>query len=135
MCGSIDPAQSAEPPLTVTIRDIAPGVLLCVVAGEIDLVTVPEFQETLTKALHHAPSHLVLDLTGVEFLGSAGLKILIELHTAQHAVGCHLALVVGDNRVVVRTLHITALDQVLDLHAELVTAVDACSAHPRTSSN
>ena len=122
-----DPSQPVDTLLTITVRHIAPDTILFVLDGEIDLAAGPEFQEKLTKALHDAPSHLVIDLTGVE-LGSAGLQILTELHATQQAAGYHVALVVDDNRVVIRPLQITALDQVLDLHAEQATAMEACRA-------
>ena len=123
--------EGLPPPLTITVSDIAQDTILCGLAGEIDLATAPRLQEKLTEAIDLAPSHLVIDLSDIAFLGSAGLNLLFEIHEAQQAAGYHLALVVGPNHAVARPFQVTALDRVLDLHAELATAVQACRVHPR----
>jgi anti-sigma B factor antagonist len=117
--------------ITITVSNITSDVLLCALTGEIDLLTAPQLQEKLTEVLDHAPAHLMLDLTDIKFLESAGLKILLDIHARQHATGYHLALVVGRNRIVTRPLRITELDQTLDLHTERTTALTACQTHPR----
>lgn len=124
-----DSQATGKPALVITVSDVAPGTILCVLLGEIDLATAPRLQEKLTEAIDLAPSHLVIDLSDIQFLGSAGLNLITQLHDARHVAGYHLALVVGSNQAVTRPLHITALDQILDLHTELATAVKACRAH------
>jgi anti-sigma B factor antagonist len=114
--------------LTVTVRRVSSDTVLCAVAGEVDLLTGPTLREKLADAINDVPSHLVIDLSAVQFLASIGLNILVEILAAQEAVGRHLALVVDDNYAVTHALQTTGLDQVLDLHAELETAVKACAA-------
>jgi anti-sigma B factor antagonist len=124
-----DGQDTGKPPLTITVSDVAPDTILCVLLGELDLATAPRLQEKLTEAIDLAPSHLVIDLSDIQFLGSAGLNLLTDIHDAQHAAGYHVAVIVGTNHPVTRPLHITALDQILDLHTELATAVRACRTH------
>jgi anti-sigma B factor antagonist len=128
---------AAAQPITIAMSSIAPDVVLCVLTGEIDLATGPGLQEKLAELLHHAPAHLVIDLTAITFLGSTGLKILVETHVQHQAAGCHVAIVIGCNRAVTRPLQITGLDQELDLHTERATAVEACRARhkPRGDRN
>jgi anti-anti-sigma factor len=126
---------AAGQPLNITVSDIAPNVILCVLNGEIDLATAPRMQQKLTEAISIVPAHLVIDVSDVEFLGSAGLRALIELDAAQQAVGHRLAVIVDHNKAVTRPLRITGLDQVLDLHTELETAVRACREHTSTESD
>jgi len=45
--------------------------------GEIDLATGEDLTAQLGRALAAVPELLVIDLTGVDFLGSAGLAALI----------------------------------------------------------
>lgn len=128
---SFDTSRVAtEEALTVSVSDLSPDTILCVVAGEIDLLTGPALRAKLTDAINVAPSHLVIDLSGVQFLASIGLSILVEILAAQEAAGRHLAVVV-DNHAVNHVLQTTGLDQVLDLHATLVTAVTACASPTR----
>lgn len=115
-----------EEPLTLTVSEAAPGAILCVVTGEVDLVTGPTLREKLTAATNVTPSHLVIDLSGVRFLASIGLSILVEILATQEATGHHLAIVVENNHAVTRALQTTGLDQVLDLHTALATALQAC---------
>lgn len=124
--------QSALQALPIsTVSDITPNIVLCVVSGEIDLLTEPLLREKLTETMAGVHRHLVIDLSNVEFMGSTGLTLLMKFRTAQRATGHHLALVVGNNRVVTRPLQVTGLDYIVDLHAELATAVKAC----RTTEN
>jgi anti-sigma B factor antagonist len=114
--------------LRVTISDLAPGVLCCALAGEVDLATGPRLAKELTEAMALRPCHLVVDLSEVTFLGSIGLQILTEINDRQQDVDQHLALVVADKRTVQRPLEITGLDEVLDVHHELQSATGACHA-------
>ncbi|MDQ3825174.1 MAG: STAS domain-containing protein, partial [Actinomycetota bacterium] len=55
---------------------LAADVVVIVAVGEIDSVTAPKLSATLHRELEHAPPAIVLDLTGVSFLGVAGLHVL-----------------------------------------------------------
>jgi anti-anti-sigma factor len=125
--------SEAEQPLTMAVSDLGPETILCVLSGDIDAATGPRLQRELTEAVADRPAHLVIDLSGIEFMGSAGLKILTEIHAAQQDVGSHLAIVIGHNLAAVRPIQVTELDQLLDIHTEQASAVDACHARPRTA--
>ena len=125
----------ADEVLNVTVSEATADTTLCVVADEIDLLTGPSLRQQLADAASARPAHLVIDLSGVQFLASIGLSILVEILDVQEAAGYHLALVVGKNRAVINALKTTGLDQVFDLHDAVATAVEACSsgirpAHP-----
>lgn len=47
------------------------------VSGEIDMATAPELEESISAALARNPEMLVVDLSGVGFLASAGMSVLI----------------------------------------------------------
>jgi anti-sigma B factor antagonist len=123
--------SEADQPLTIAMSDLGPETILCVLSGDIDAATGPRLQQELTEAVAERPAHLVIDLSGIEFMGSAGLKILTEIHAAQQDVGSHLAIAVGHNRAAVRPIQVTELDQLLDIHTEQASAVEACHARPR----
>jgi anti-sigma B factor antagonist len=117
---------ATQEPLTVTAGDVPPDTVVCVVAGEIDLLTGSTLREKLTGAIEGVPRHLVIDLSAVQFLASIGLNVLVEILAAQEAANRHLALVVNDNRAVTHPLQTTGLDQVFDVYAEVSAAVEAC---------
>lgn len=117
---------TAGGPLNITVSNIAPDTVVCVVTGDIDLSTGSLLQDKLIKAVGAAPRHLVIDLSEVEFLGSTGLKILLDLRATQQGSGRQLILIVGGNRMVMRPLQVTGLEREFDLYADLATALEAC---------
>ena len=50
------------------------------VAGEIDLATAPQLGESINAAMEQRPETLVVDLSKVDFLASAGMAVLIGCH-------------------------------------------------------
>lgn len=53
----------------------APGLS---VQGQVDMATAPELDERLEAAIRESVGAFVLDLSGVSFLDSTGLKILLR---------------------------------------------------------
>ena len=92
--------------------------------GEIDLNSVSPMRAALTKALADAtaPHPIVLDLTGVGFLASAGLA---ELQTAQQrADDQHTPLrIVATGRAVLRPLEVTGMAAALDIRPDITAAL------------
>ena len=77
------------------------------VVGEIDTLTAPVLRAQLDEHLPTVPL-LVLDLSDVTFLGSAGLAVLVAAKDAADARGHTLRLVCG-SRIVTRALEATGL--------------------------
>lgn len=48
------------------------------VEGRIDSRTAPELEEALDEIMESGEHHIVLDMSGVEFTSSAGLRVLIR---------------------------------------------------------
>lgn len=83
------------------------------VVGEIDTLTAPVLRAQLDEHLPGVPL-LVLDLSEVTFLGSAGLAVLVAAKDAADARGNTLRLVCG-SRIVVRALEATGLLSLFDV--------------------
>ncbi len=83
------------------------------VVGEIDTLTAPVLRAQLDEHLPVVPL-LVLDLSEVTFLGSAGLAVLVSAKDAADARGHTLRLVCG-SRIVVRALEATGLLTLFDV--------------------
>ncbi len=65
------------------------------VAGEVDLATVPELRAALDDVAR-TPGPLRLDLSGVGFMDSTGLQLLLVLHRERQAPGLEWTLVPSD---------------------------------------
>lgn len=73
-------------PITVTNRDSALAIVL---SGEIDHHGAREMMAQLTDAIAtRLPTHLILDLSGVTFMDSSGIAVLLRaLRQTQHIGG------------------------------------------------
>ncbi|MEU9593820.1 STAS domain-containing protein [Streptomyces sp. NPDC048219] len=75
---------------TVTTAQHAEHTVITV-RGDVDLSTCPELTRTALDLLPTSAT-LCLDLSGVTFMDSSGLNLLILLQQRQHAEGHRLAL-------------------------------------------
>ena len=76
------PADSNEAPfddvITLSTSTDDDGTVTVTVVGEVDTFTAPVLRASLDTQLEQQPTALVIDLCGVQFLGSAGLAVLVE---------------------------------------------------------
>ena len=105
--------------VTLTAHEVAVGVVAVAVSGELDMGTVPAVEEYVRRRLGDVSRALVLDLSGVTFLGSTGINLLIALSVECEAVGAALR-VVATTKAVLLPLQVTDL---ID-HFTIVSAVD-----------
>jgi anti-sigma B factor antagonist len=83
------------------------------VMGEIDTLTAPTLRARIDEHLSEV-GLLVLDLSEVSFLGSAGLAVLVAARDEADRLGHRFRLVPG-SRIVVRALEATGLLTLFDL--------------------
>jgi anti-sigma B factor antagonist len=104
------------PELEVRAHDVAGDAVVVRATGEIDLASASALREELTRACARADDQrVVLDLAEVDFLASAGLRVLAEIHNLCRR--CALTFeVVNPRRPVLRSLRLSGLDRVLSLH-------------------
>ena len=127
---AVSPPVAAVPPdgspgaelLTITTQPIPPHATVIIVRGEVDLYTGPLLQDALLAHLRHTSLPLVIDLTHVEFLGAAGLTVLVIARETAVAAGVGLCLV-AHSRPVLLPLTITGLDRVFAIHPHLADAL------------
>lgn len=91
---------------------------LVTVAGEVDLETAAQLGDHALAAVRDVSPHLVLDLSGVTFMDSTGLKVLLSIQRRAEVAQGSLA-VVGTTRSVRRILTLTGLDQTFALYDTL----------------
>ena len=102
--------------LRMDVRADPEGPITLRVIGEIDLATAPLLRSRAMKHLVQTPGRLVLDLRRVEFLGSSGLAVLIEIRSEAMRRGIGLLLVTA-SRAVLRPLIATGLIELFDVDA------------------
>lgn len=78
--------------------------------GELDLDTAPLLERKLGAARTDGTDRLVLDLRGLTFMDSTGLRLVIRWHTAATEDGFEFAIVPGVD-VVQRVFRLTGMDE------------------------
>lgn len=108
--------------LTLTATAVTPNVLVIAVHGEVDLCTSPVLHDGLLAHLHHAAKQMIIDLTGVGFLGAAGVTVLAAISRAavKSGIGLHM---VARTRTVLLPLTFIEPDHVFDIYPDLADAL------------
>lgn len=105
------------------------GVARCVIVGEVDMATTPQLRDELLGLVDAGEQYLVLDVSGVPFLDSTGLGVLMEVHRRLRDNSGSVALV-GARPALVRLLTITNLSRALPVYRSVEDAATAVSGHP-----
>jgi anti-sigma B factor antagonist len=92
----------------------ADGTLVLSIRGDVDLHVAGELSERLESAVDDGPSALVIDLTGVTFLDSTTLAVLLRVMKRLRARGGRFRVVVPRNEIR-RIFEVTLLDRVFEL--------------------
>ncbi|TQS43859.1 STAS domain-containing protein [Cryptosporangium phraense] len=103
-------------------------VARCVIVGEVDMATTPQLRDELLGLVDAGERYLVLDVSGVPFLDSTGLGVLMEVHRRLRDVSGSVALV-GARPALVRLLTITNLSRALPVYRSVEDATDAVGGH------
>jgi len=120
---------STDEPITVRLEEPLPGTALLRVAGEVDMLSSPTLRDNIAAALGEARQRLIIDLEGVEFLGTSGLAALVEGRSSAAERNTELWLVCS-RRQVLRPLRIAGL---IDLFHVADTLPDALTSTDRDS--
>jgi len=105
-------SDTAEAPfddvITLSTQAGENGAVTVRVVGEVDTFTAPVLRSSLDSQLEQSPRELIIDLAGVQFLGSAGLAVLVETQKAARSRDVALRLI-ATTRAVTRPLEVTGL--------------------------
>lgn len=96
------------------------------VAGVVDMLTAPQLDDAIKAALEKTPAALVVNLSDVDFLASAGMGILVAAHDlASPEVKF---AVVADGPVTSRPLKLVGIADIVSLHPTLDAALSELGA-------
>jgi anti-sigma B factor antagonist len=102
-----------EEPLTVEVASKGDEVIL-VLVGELDPHTAPILRSSVDDAVSDATTTLVLDVAGLQFIDSSGLRVIISAHKVMADKGGRLVLRAPTENTR-RLLEITGLAEHVDL--------------------
>jgi anti-anti-sigma factor len=90
------------------------GPVRVVLQGELDISSAGKVEEELTRVEASNPDLIVLDLRGLEFMDSSGLRAIVSADTRARESGRRIAIVRGP-AAVQRIFDVTRLDERLAL--------------------
>jgi anti-sigma B factor antagonist len=89
-----------------------PPSITVVLAGEIDIATAPAIRRFLMAAISGRDVHLAVDMSGVAFIGAAGIGVLVAAANRAREAGGSLSLLAPSPQVR-RLLDVCNLDGIL----------------------
>ena len=84
-------------------------VVVITVTGRVDSATAGEFESSVKEVIESGKINLVSDMAEVEFLASAGLRVLVTTRKTVQGAGGDIVIAQPSQRVV-ETLDIAGLD-------------------------
>jgi anti-anti-sigma factor len=97
------------------------GAVRLVLSGELDIATAPQVEEELERLEPDTPRVLILDLRGLDFMDSTGLRTVVAADTRAREAGRRLVVVRG-SAAVDRIFSVTHLDERLEIVEDLAAA-------------
>ena len=103
-----DPLTGEFEPFRVDVEPARESVRVAPV-GELDIATVDKLQDEVARLLATGFEKIVLDLRGVRFLDSTGLRLVLELDAAARTASHELCVIRGSD-VVHRIFEVTQVE-------------------------
>lgn len=94
------------------VNDSLPGTSIVRVSGEIDMSNAPVLAKYLGDLIANDRQDLDLDLSGIEFMDSSGVAVLLNVRRRLEEVGLRLSLVASSSPVT-RVIEAVGLGAVL----------------------
>jgi anti-anti-sigma factor len=99
---------------SVQAENVGDAVVLSV-TGEVDMATAPTLEESIKEAIERGPAVLVVDLSRVGFLASAGMSVLIGGN--QQAGETTSFRLVATGNATLRPMELTGIASEFSIHA------------------
>jgi anti-anti-sigma factor len=105
------------------------GVFVVSIAGSLDAPSAPQAEQTFTDLIQDGARKVLVDFSGMEYISSGGIRVVIMVHKALEKAGgalklCSLSPFVAD------VFHTTHLAQVFDIHDDQENALATFGESP-----
>ncbi|GAB3290609.1 STAS domain-containing protein [Parasphingorhabdus pacifica] len=125
-------AASATSGITLRLSRPTSTSIVVHIAGELDGRTAPRLHELLAPRLSSTAESVILDLSGLRFLGVAGLELLA--HTHRRAAGRAMTICIVDRPVCVdRALHAAGWSETVPTYVTVEAAIAELAGRLRES--
>ena len=119
-------AAPVEAPNCVVTEQWVDRTAVVSATGDIDMLSAPALEESIRTALGKDPAALVVDLSAVEFLASAGMGVLVAVH--DDVTPDRGFCVVADGPATSRPLKLVGIADIVRVYPTLDEALAALNA-------
>jgi anti-anti-sigma factor len=103
-------------------RDEEQGVVVIRASGRLDELAAQETEKTLAAVLRESPEKMLVDMSGVEYVSSSGLRVLLMLSKAMKKQGGRLVLC-GLSPFVAEVFEISSFNRMFEIRDTAETAM------------
>jgi anti-anti-sigma factor len=103
-------------------------IVIAVLTGEIDMSNAASVRQQVARSVTSDEDALIVDLSDLSFMDSAGLHSLIELGTVLHERRQQLLLCVPHGSPIERAIDIIGLPSAVSVHSDRGEAMEAARA-------
>lgn len=108
--------------MPITYEDTVESLRHIRLTGRLDITGIDAISTAFADLSASTPRQIVVDLSGVTFLVSFGIRELITNAKAVQRRGGRLVIVVGNNKAVHKTLETTGIDTLIPTFADAAQA-------------
>ena len=101
---------------TVTVDDDGADTAYIRLAGEIDMDNASQVQHQILGAISNQHTAVTLDLSGIEYIDSAGLRVLFTLGNRLSTLQIEMRLVVPEVSMVRRVIDLSGMANTIPVH-------------------
>lgn len=92
------------------------------ISGDLDVASAPAAAVGMAMVEMQRPRTLILDLSGVDLVDSAGLRVIIDAATRARNAGFDLKVVAHESSRIRQLLHLVGFDLRVPLISEYISA-------------
>jgi anti-sigma B factor antagonist len=112
-----------DKPSVLTLAERRDGDAVVLSAeGIVDMAAAPTLTDRIRAILRQRPAVLVVDLTGVAFLATAGMSVLMEAYRKSEELAICFR-VVAQGPVTVKAMQLLGIDDLLAIYPTVATAL------------
>ncbi|MGN0500326.1 MAG: STAS domain-containing protein [Ruminococcus sp.] len=97
--------------------DVSNNKLVITLSGRLDTITSPQFEEEISHISLDEIEIIILDIKELEYISSAGLRLILKIHKKMSAKGGVLKLI-NVNEMISEVFYMTGMSDFLDIEKE-----------------